>query len=163
MMLQLHTVRTGITDTPKRRLNASSLHEYHSYYHIPPDTTQTSPKQPQDISRELKMSTNNNMRQQTPPDILKQHLTVSEGVFCCLFMSVGVCFRLLASWVSWRCLAVSDGCLGGVYGYLSGIHGNIWWWDMFGGYLGPPSLQYGTITLLWHTPERHNFFLIWPY
>ena len=29
---------------------------------------------------------------------------------------------------------------------------------MFGGYLGSPSLHYGAVTLLWHSPERHNFF-----
>ena len=30
MMLQLHTVRTGIPDTPQTCLSASSFHEYHS-------------------------------------------------------------------------------------------------------------------------------------
>ena len=29
---------------------------------------------------------------------------------------------------------------------------------MFGGYLGSPSLHYGAVTLLWYSPERHNFF-----
>ena len=54
MMLQLHTVRTGIPDTPQTRLSASSFHEY------PSDTPQTSPKYPPDISRELKISTDDN-------------------------------------------------------------------------------------------------------
>ena len=124
---------------------------------IPPDTPQTSPKHPSDISRELKMSTDDNMRQQTPPDILKQHLSVSEGVWGCLLASVGVCGRLLTSWFSWRCLGVSGGCLGGVYGYLSGIHGNLRCSDVFGGYLDSPSLQYAAVALLWHSPERHTF------
>ena len=84
--------------------------------HIPPDTTQTSPKQPPDISRELKMSTNDNMRQQTPPDILKQHLSVSEGVCWPLLSSVVVCCRLLISWAPWR-------CLGGIWGLSGGIWG----------------------------------------
>ena len=53
---------------------------------------------------------------------------------------------------------MSEGCLGGVYGYLSGIHRNLRCSDVFGGYLGSPSLQYGAVTLLWHSPERHKFF-----
>ena len=53
---------------------------------------------------------------------------------------------------------MSEGCLGGVYGYLSDIHGNLRCSNVFGGYLGSPSLQYGAVTLLWHSPERHNFF-----
>ena len=50
----LHIVRTGIPDTLQIRLSASSFHEY------PSDTPQTSPKYPPDISRELKISTDDN-------------------------------------------------------------------------------------------------------
>ena len=125
--------------------------------HIPPDTTQTSPKQPPDISRELKMSTNDNMRQQTPPDILKQHLSVSEGVCWHLLASVVICCRLLISWVPWRCLG---GYLGVVWGYLRGIHGNWRHSDVFEGYLGFQSLQYVAVTSFRHSPEMHNFFCL---
>ena len=48
--------------------------------------------------------------------------------------------------------------MGGVWGYLSGIHGNLRRLDVFGGYLGSPSLQYGAVTIFWHSPERHDFF-----
>ena len=78
---------------------------------IPPDTPQTSPRHPSDMSRELKMSTDNNTRQQTPPVILQQHLSVSEGVW-------GVCWRLLSSVdilpsleMSWGVWGMSEGCL----------------------------------------------------
>ena len=47
--------------------------------------------------------------------------------------------------------------MGGVWGYLSGIHGNLRRSDVFGGYLGSPSLQYGAVTLFCHSPERHDF------
>ena len=87
VVLQLHTARKEDPITPQTHLGAS----------ISLNITQIPPKYPPDISREVKMSTDNNMPQQTPPDILKQHLTVSEGVLGCLFMSDGVCFRLLAS------------------------------------------------------------------
>ena len=125
--------------------------------HIPPDTTQTSHKQPPDISRELKMSTNDNMRQQTPPDILKQHLSVSEGVCWRLLASVVICCRLLISWVPWRCLG---GILGMSGGYLRGIHGNWRHSDVFEGYLGFQSLQYVAVTWFLHSPEMHNFFCL---
>ena len=111
VVLQLHTAGTEDPITPQTHLGAS----------ISLNTIQIPPKYPPGISREVKMSTDNNMPQQTPPDFLNKHLTVSKGVWGCLFMSVGVCFRLLASWVPCRCLGVSEGCLGkgggGVYGY----------------------------------------------
>ena len=87
VVLQLHTARKEDPITIQAHLGAS----------ISLNTTQIPPKYPPDISREVKMSTDNNMHQQIPPGILKQHLTVSEGVLGCLLMSVGVCFRLLAS------------------------------------------------------------------
>ena len=37
------------------------------------------------------------------------------------------------------------GCLGGVWGSLSSIHGNLRRSDGFGGQLGSPSLQYGAV------------------
>ena len=125
--------------------------------HIPPDTTQTSPKRSPDISRELKMSTNDNIRQQTPPDVLKQHLSVTEGVCWRLWASVVICCRLLISWVPWRCLG---GILGMSGGYLRGIHGNWRHSDVFEGYLGFQSLQYVAVTSFRHSPEMHNFFCL---
>ena len=49
---------------------------------------------------------------------------------------------------------VSGGYMGGVWGYLSGIHGNLRCSDVF----GSPSLQYGAVTLFWYSPEGHDFF-----
>ena len=45
-------------------------------------------------------------------------------------------------------LGVSGGCLGGVWGHLSGIHLNQRRLDVFGGYLGSQSLQYGAKILI---------------
>ena len=104
------------------------------------------------------MSTDDNMRQQTPPDILKQHLSVSEGVWGCLLVSVVICWHLDFPGDILGCLGdvwgMSGGYLGGVYGYLSGIHGDLRCSDVFWGYLGSPSLECGAVTLLWHSPER---------
>ena len=91
------------------------------------------------------MSTDANRHPQTPSDTDR----------CCLSMSGGVCWRVL---LSVDILSSLEGCLGGVWGYLSGIHGHKRCSDVFGGYLGSPSLHYGAVTLLWHSPERHNFF-----
>ena len=53
---------------------------------------------------------------------------------------------------------MSGGCLVGVWRYLSGIHGNRRHSNVFGGYLGSQSLQFGAVPLFWHNSERHNFF-----
>ena len=113
IVLRLHTAGTENPDTPKHirepliSMNAIS---------IPPDTHQTSPRHPLDIPREQEMPTDKNRRQQTPPFVLKQHLSVSLGVWGCLFLSGGVCCCLLASSAPCRCLVgvwgMSGGCLG---------------------------------------------------
>ena len=139
-------------DTPQTHSSISDFHEYHSNTHRhPPDIPQT----PQDISREVKMSTDENRRQQTPPDTLRHWQVLFEYDWRCLLARVVVCWHLEFLGHVW---GVSGGCLGGVYGYLSDIHGNLRCSNVFGGYLGSPSLQYGAVTLLWHSPERHNFF-----
>ena len=58
---------------------------------IHPDTHQTFLRHPLDLPRYQEMPTEDNRRQQTPPDILKQHLSVSCGFWGCLFVSVDVC------------------------------------------------------------------------
>ena len=59
-------------------------------------------------------------------------------------------------------LDISGGCLGDVWwvsgGYLSGIHGHRRGSDAFGGYLASQSLQYGAVTLFWHSLEKPIFF-----
>ena len=122
---------------------------------IPQDTHQTSLRHPPDLSGEHDMPTDNNRRQQTPPDLLKQHLSVSWGVRGCLFVSVVVCWHLMLSGEVWR---VSGGYLVGVWRYPSGIHGDRRHSDVFGGYLGSQSLQNGATTLVWHSPEKHDLF-----
>ena len=52
---------------------------------------------PQTPPRHIQGARNVNRRQKTPPDVLKQHLSVSLGVWSCLFVSGGVCCCLLAS------------------------------------------------------------------
>ena len=69
--------------------------------------------------------------------------------------SVVVCLHVLFPEDVW---GVPVGCLGGVWGYLSGIHGNQRQLDVFGEYLGSQSLQYGVKTLFWYIPKWHNFF-----
>jgi len=150
-MSGLHFVRTGIPDTPKTPLSAFSFHEYYS------DTPRHHPDIPKTTPRHLQGTQDVNMRQQTPPDILKQHLSVSEGVCWHLLASVVICCRLLISWVPWRCLG---GILGMSGGYLRGIHGNWRHSDVFEGYLGFQSLQYVAVTWFLHSPEMHNFFCL---
>ena len=72
-------------------------------------------------------------------------------------MSVGVGCCLLAFVFPGDVWGVSGGCLGGVWGYKNGIHGHRRRLDVFVGYLGSQSLQYGVITLFRQNPERHNF------
>ena len=105
-MLQLHTARMENPDTPKSHPNISDFHEYHWNTHIhPPDIPQT----PQDISREIKMSTDDNRRQQTPPDTLRHWQVLFEYVWRCLLARVVVCWHLEFLGHVW---GVSGGCLG---------------------------------------------------
>ena len=102
--------RTENPDTQKTYPSASDFHEYHAHTpRYPPNIPQTSP-------RHLQGARNVKRRQQTPPDVLKQHLSVSMGVWGCLLVSGGVCCCLLASPAPWRCLVgvwgMSGGCLG---------------------------------------------------
>ena len=150
VVLQLHTARKEDPITPQTHLGAS----------ISLNTTQIPPIYPPDISREVKMSTDNIMPQ---TDTSRHTQTAPDSVRGCLVVSLYVCWHLFSSLDFLSSLDMSGGerdvwVRGGVYGYLSGIHGNIWWWDVFGGYLCPPSLQYGTIILLWHRPEKAQLF-----
>ena len=81
----LHTARTENPETLLTHLSASNFHEYYSQH------SQTPP---------------------TQPDILKQHLSVSGGVWRCLFASVGVCWHVMFPGAIW---GVSGGCLGGFW------------------------------------------------
>ena len=54
-------------------------------------------------------------------------------------------------------MGLSGECLEGVWGKLSGIHGNRRPTNVFGGYMGSQALQYGVKTLFWHSPERYGF------
>ncbi len=84
----------------------------------------------------------------------------SVDICCRLLSSVVVCCRLLSSVDILSSLEMSGGCFGDVWGYLSGIHGNLRHSDMFEGFLGFQSLQYGALTLFRHSPETHNFFCL---
>ena len=102
--------RTENPDTPQKHPSTSDFHEYHSDTpRLPSDIPQTSGRHTPDISREYDMQTDDNRGQLTPPDILKQRCQ-------CPGVSGGVCSRLLACCVPWRCLGcvcgMSGGCLG---------------------------------------------------
>ena len=92
--------------------------------------------------------------QQMPRDSARHTQTTPVSVLGCLAVSVFVC---------WHVVLPGDamGCLGDVWGvsegYLSGIHRNWRRSDVFGGYVGSQSLQYGTKTLFRCSPERQNF------
>ena len=97
-----------------------------------------------------------------PIDSARHTQTAPASVLGCLPVSVGVCWPLLAS-VGMLCsLEMPWACLGDVRwasgGYLSGmIHGNQRRSDVFGGYVGSQSLQYGAKTVFWHRLEIHGF------
>ena len=103
MVFWLHTARTENPDTPKH-IQAPPFSM--NTTQIPPDTPQTSHRHPTDTSREHDMQADNNRRQSTPPYILKQHLSVSWGVWRCLLASVGILC----------CLEMYGGCLWDVWG-----------------------------------------------
>ena len=111
---------------PQTHPSASDFHFHIGTPRHPLDIPQTPP-------RHLQGARDVNRRQQTPPDVLKQHLSVSLGVWGCLFVSGGVCCCLLASPAPWRCLGGIWGFLVGVWGYLSDIWGNWRNLDVFGG------------------------------
>ena len=60
--------------------------------------------------------------------------------------------------VSMGCLWGVSGISGGVWGYLSGFHGNQKRLDLFGEFLGSHSLQYRAKSLFWHIPKIRDFF-----
>ena len=104
------------------------------------------------------MPTDDKRHQQTPPDVLKQCLSVYFGVWGCLFVSFVVCCCLLASPAPWRCLVGVWRMSGGRLG-VSESHS--WKLEALGcvwGYLGSQSLQYGVVTLFCHNPETKEYF-----
>ena len=110
MMLQLHTVRTGIPDTPQTRLSASSFHEYPSDTpRHPLNTPQTSPWN----SRYQQMTTDDNRWQKTPTDTLRHWQVLFEYVWRCLLAHFVVCWHLDFPGDVWGLLR---GCLCGVWG-----------------------------------------------
>ena len=141
IVLRLHTAGTDSPDT-LQKIRVPPI--FMNITQTPPDIPQTSPRHPPDISREQEMPTDNNRSQQTPPDVIKQHLSqclwVSGAVCLCLVASVVVGWHLLLPWdVCW----VSGGCMVSVWGCLSDIHGNWRHSDMFGGIwvLSPCSME----------------------
>ena len=148
MVFWLHTARTESPDTPQTHPSASEFHDYHS------DTPKHPPDIPKAPPRYLQGTQHSNRRQQTPPDTPKHWEALFEYVWRCQLASVVVCLHVLFNGDVW---GVSVGYLGGVRGYLSGIHGNQRRLDVFGGYLGSQSLQYGAKTPFWHSPKYHNF------
>ena len=155
IVLWLSTAGNENPDTPKTHSSASNFHKYHS------DTPRQPPDTPKTPPRHIQRTQDANRHKQTPPETPIYCQVLFEYVCWCLLASVGICCCLLASCVLWICLGgvlgVSGGCLGDIWGYLSDIYGNWRRWNVFWGYLGSHSLQYGAITLFWQSPERSNF------
>ena len=159
IMLRLQTAGTENPYTPKTHPIGPDFHEYHL------DTPRYSPDIPQTPLRHLQVAGDVNRRQQTPADTAECTQTALVSVFGCLWLSVCVWWHLLLSvgiscclGTPGGCLGVAGGCLVGVWGYLSGIPGHRRCSDVLGGYLASQSLQYGAVTLFWHSPERPIFF-----
>ena len=144
--------RTENPDTQKTYPSASDFHEYHS------DTPRHPPDIPQTPPRHLQGAQHANRRQQTPIDTARHTQTAPVSVQKCLAVYVGICWRLLACFVPWRCLGgvcgISGGCLGVSewYSWISEALGCVW------GVSGFSVLQYGAKTPFWHNPKKHNFF-----
>ena len=104
----------------------------------------------------------NNRWQQTPTETKSQPKTPQDTDGCCLSMSGSVSWHLLVSFDLWRCLGGVWGTSGGVWrvsgGYLRVSECKFWKSEALICVLGSQPLQYGAITLFWHSPERHYFF-----
>ena len=90
----------------------------------PPDIPKIPPRHlqgTQDINRRQQMTTDANRHQQTPTDTLRHWQVLFEYVWRCLLAHVVVCWHLEFPGDVW---GLFRGCLGGVWGYMSGIHGN---------------------------------------
>ena len=129
IVLRLHTAVPENPDTPKHiQVPLISM----NITRTPPDTHQTFPRHPPDISRDQEMPTDNNRRHQTQTDSPRHPKTLTSAVWVHLVVSVGVCSRLLTSPATWR-------CLGGV-------------WGMSGGYLGVSK---------WYSWKSEAFGWVW--
>ena len=142
IVLRLHTAGTESPDNPKHiRVPPISM----NVTQTPPDAHQTSPRHPQDISREQEMPPDDNRQQQTqnrqpqtPPrhhqgarDANRQQQTPTDTAVCtqtahvsvlgCLKLSLCVCWRLLLSVGALCSQEISWGCMGGVVGGYLGV------------------------------------------
>ena len=149
MVFWLHTARTGSPDTLHTHPSASDFHEYHS------DTPRHPPDIPQPHPRDIQGTGHANRQQQMPIKTARHTQTAPVSVLGCLVVSVGVCWHLVFPRDIW---GVSLVCLGCVWGYLSGNHGNQRRLDACGGYMGSQSLQYGAKTPFWQSAKRNTFF-----
>ena len=106
------------------------------------------------------MPTHSNRRQQTSPKNPRNWQVLFEKVWQCFLASVVVCWHSL---FPGDICGVSGRSLRGVWGYLSGTHGNWRRFNMFGGYTGSQSLMYGVKTLILAQPWMVRFSVNWPY
>ena len=115
IVLRLHAAGTENPDTPKHiRVPLISM----NITQTPPNTHQTSPRHPPDISREQEMPTDNNRRNQTQTDSPRHPKTLTSAVWVHLAVSVGVCWHfLLPGYV----YGVSGGCMWGVWWVSGGV------------------------------------------
>ena len=139
IVLRLHTAGTESPDTPKHiRVPLISI----NFIQIPPDTHQTSPRHPLDISREQERPTDNNWKHQTQTDSPRHQKTQTSAVWAHLAVFVRVCYHLLASPAPWRCLVGVWGMSGGRLGVSEWLSWKSEALRCVWGYLGSQSLQY---------------------
>ena len=97
---------------------------------------------------------NANRQQQMPRNIARLSQTAPVSFLGSLAVSVGVCWHVM---FHRDAVGLSGECLEGVWGKLSWSHGNWRPTNVFGGYIGSQSLQYGVKTLFWHSLEYYGF------
>ena len=148
MVFWLHIARTGNPDTHQTHPSASDFHEYHS------DTPRHPPYTPETYPGNLKC-------QQTPTDTNGHPQTPSINDRCCLSKSGSVCWCPLWSVGILCSLEMSRGVWGISGGYLGVSEWYSWKLEAIRcvwGLLGSHSLQYGAVTLYWHSSERQDFY-----
>ena len=136
VVLQLHTARKEDPITPQTHLGAS----------ISLNTTQIPPKYPPDISREVKMSTDNIMPQ---TDTSRHTQTAPDSVRGCLGVSLYVCWRLFSSVDFLSSLEMS----GGEWGMSGGGGGCLWVFEWY-------SWKYMVMGCVWGV-SGSSVLLVW--
>ena len=131
-------MRTKIT--PQMHPNTVNIQGHH------PNTIQY----PQNISQTFEHLTievnRNKLHQQTLPDIPRPSQVLFEDGWKCLLTSADVCWYVLASFVVWICLVMSEVGVGwGLWVYMSDVYGYLRCLHVSGGLYRCSSLEWWRI------------------